>query len=102
MSLSRSALLTACAAAAGFTVGASGLAIAYSMGMHMKGPEAVAELSNNEAVYVDKATFKLRLGTSKGDPIAHIAKAGGQEVASGAIIVRTGDKLYIVDGKPTD
>jgi len=102
MPLSRSTLLIACAAAAGFTIGASGVALAYSMGMYMKGPDAVAELGNNEAVYVDKATFRLRLGTSKGDPMAHIAKAGGKEVANGAIIVRTDNKLYIVDGWPVE
>ena len=27
---------------------------------------------------------------------------GGKEVANGAIIVRTGGKLYIVDGKPAE
>jgi hypothetical protein len=32
--------------------------------------------------------------------VALIAKMGGKEVTNGAIIFRSGGKLYIVDGKP--
>jgi hypothetical protein len=67
----------------------------------MKGAESVPALGNNEGVYVDRATFKLTIGAAKGsDPVALIAKMGGKEVANGAVIFRSGDKLYIVDGKP--
>ena len=41
-------------------------------------------------------------GAAKGDPSDQIAKMGAREVADGAIIFRSGDKLYIVDGKPPD
>ena len=113
MSPAQATLLTAGAAAIGFTIGASGLAIAQQWGMsgsgaqlgmpmYMKGAEATAELANNEGVYVDKATFKLRIGAAKGDTAAQITKMGGKEVSNGAIIVRSGDKLYVVDGRPSD
>lgn len=107
MSLSRTIIVAAGAATAGFLIGATGLAVAFdpwgqSQWSYMKGKEAVAELGNNEGVYVDKATFKLTMGAAKGDPIAQIAKMGGKEVAEGAIIFRSGTKLYVVDGKPTD
>ena len=91
--------------AIGLAIGATGTAIAQlGMPMYMKsGSEGdVATLANNEGVYVDKGTFKLRVGTAKSDPMPQITKMGGREVVNGAIIVRTGERLYIVDGKPTD
>ena len=45
--------------------------------------------------------FKIHKGAlAKGDPAAHLTKAGAKGVTEGAIIFRSGDKLYIVDGKP--
>ena len=90
----------------GLSIATSGLAVAFSelgMPMYMKGSDAVAELGNNEGVYVENGTFKLRIGAAKvadGDTMAQITRMGGKEVANGAIIVRSGGKLYLVDGKP--
>ena len=90
----------------GLSIATSGLAVAFSelgMPMYMKGSDAVAELGNNEGVYVEKGTFKLRIGaakTAEGDTMAQITKLGGKEVSNGAIIVRAGGKLFLVDGKP--
>jgi hypothetical protein len=91
-------------AAFGLAIGVTGSAIAQlGMPMYMKSEvDAVATLANNEGVYVDKGTFRLRVGTAKADPMPQIAQMGGKEVANGAIIVRTGGKLYIVDGKPAE
>jgi hypothetical protein len=101
MSPSQSALLTAGAAALGFTIAASGLAIAQSFSQYMKtDTQAVAELGNNEGVYVDRTTFKLHMGKPKGNPTAEILKTGAKEVSTGAIIFRHDGKLYIVDAKP--
>jgi hypothetical protein len=105
MSLSRTTTL-AIGTVIGFTIGASGLAIAFSeLGMpaYMRGSNAVAALRDNEGVYVDKTSFQLRIGDAKapGEVMGEITKLGGKEVANGAIIVRSGDKLYLVDGKPT-
>ena len=92
----------------GLSIAASGLAVAFSelgMPMYMKGSDAVAELGNNEGVYVEKGTFKLRIGAAKaaeGDTMAQITKLGGKEVSNGAIIVRAGGKLFLVDGKPAN
>ena len=92
----------------GLSIATSGLAIAFSelgMPMYMKGSDAVAELANNEGVYVEKGTFKLRIGAAKaaeGDTMAQITKLGGKEVSNGAIIVRAGGKLFLVDGKPAN
>ena len=91
-------------AAFGLAIGVTGSAIAQlGMPMYMKSEvDALATLANNEGVYVDKGTFRLRVGTAKADPMPQIAQMGGKEVANGAIIVRTGGKLYIVDGKPAE
>jgi hypothetical protein len=91
-------------AAFGLAIGVTGSAIAQlGMPMYMKSEvDALATLANNEGVYVDKGTFRLRVGTAKADPMPQITQMGGKEVANGAIIVRTGGKLYIVDGKPAE
>jgi len=61
---------------------------------------AVGQLASNEGIFVDVKEFKIAKGAAKGDATAQIAKLGAREVADGAIIFRSGDKLYIVDGKP--
>ena len=92
----------------GLSIATSGLAVAFSelgMPMYMKGSDGVAELGNNEGVYVEKGTFKLRIGAAKaaeGDTMAQITKLGGKEVSNGAIIIRAGGKLFLVDGKPAN
>ena len=106
MRFSRSTLLAAGAAALGVSLVASGLAVAFdpwgqSRWSYMNGAEAVPALADNQGVYVDKGTFKLTLGAAKtDDPVALITKMGGKEVTNGAVIFRSGNKLYIVDGKP--
>jgi hypothetical protein len=111
MSLAKSSLLAIGAAALGATIGASGLAIAQfgmsgpgsqlGMPQYMKADTtAVAELGNNEGVYVDKTTFKLHLGKPKANPPADALGKGAHEVSNGAIIYRSGGKLYLVDATP--
>ena len=106
MSHSRTTCLKIASAAFGFAVVASSLAVAFdpwgeSRWSYMKGTETVPSLADNQGIYVDKATFKLTMGAAQAsDPVALITKMGGKEVANGAVIFRSGDKLYIVDGKP--
>jgi hypothetical protein len=111
MSATRSTLTLIGAAAAGFTIGASSLAIA-NFGMSGPGSQlgmpqymraeskAVAELGDHEGVYVDKSSFKLHLGKPKTNPSADVLDKGAHEVSNGAIIYRSGGKLYLVDGMP--
>jgi hypothetical protein len=63
-------------------------------------PSMVGQLASNEGIFVDPKEFKINKGVAKGDPSAQIAKSGAREVSEGAIIFRSGTKLYIVDGKP--
>jgi hypothetical protein len=111
MSVARSTLLIIGAGVAGFTIGASSLAIAQfgmsgpgsqlGMPQYMRAEtKAVAELGDHQGVYVDKATYKLHLGKPKANPTAEDLGKGGHEVTNGAIIYRSGGKLYLVDGTP--
>jgi hypothetical protein len=112
MSPARTTFLAMTAGVVGFTIGASGLAIAnfgmsgpgsqLGMPQYMKADTAaVAELGNNEGVYVDKSTFKLHLGKPKATPTAEALGKGAHEVTNGAIIYRSGGKLYLVDATPS-
>jgi hypothetical protein len=91
MSLSKVSYL-AVGVAIGVAVAASQLAGAAST--------PIGELGSNEGVFVNKTTFKIVKGASKGDPQAQIVKLGARPVTEGAIIFRAGEKLYIVDAVP--
>ena len=66
-------------------------------------PSAVGQLANHEGIYVDMKEFKIAKGAAKNDAAvqAQIAKLGAREVKDGAIIFRSGDKLYLVDRHPS-
>ena len=96
------ALTGASAASIGQQWGMSGPGSSLGKPQYMKGaPTGLAELGNGDGVYVEKGTFKLQLGKGETPP-EQIAKLGAKEVAHGAIIFRSGDKLYIVDWKKGD
>jgi hypothetical protein len=78
-------------------VAAIGLALASSS---FVAGEPIADLADNEGIFVDVKTFKVHRGTAKTDPSAQIMKLGARPVSEGAIIFRSGDKLYIVDATP--
>jgi hypothetical protein len=108
----RNLLTIGVTAALGMVLGASTLAVAQfnpwnnnnvnmrSLTDNWSAPNAVGQLASNEGIYVDVKEFKINKGVAKGDPQAQIAKSGAREVSDGAIIFRSGDKLYIVDGRP--
>ena len=108
MASTQSRLLIIGASVIGLTITASGFAVGQQWGMsgpgsqlgmpsYMKGaPTPVAELGNNQGVYVEKGTFRIHLG--KGDATAeHLDKTGAKKISHGAMIFRSGDDLYIVD-----
>jgi len=62
---------------------------------------SIGDLSDNEGILVDVKSFKIVKGKAKsGDPSGQLVKLGARQVADGAIVFRTGDKLYIADGRP--
>ena len=90
----RSITLLALGAAIGFAASMSNIAFSA------QDRAQLGALNVSEGIYVDPKTFNIVKGTSKTDPTAHMAKLGAQEVKAGAIIVRAGDKLYLVDTDP--
>lgn len=85
-----------------FLVGtaAIGLTTAGSKVAHAQAGQVVGDLADNEGVYVDLKEFKIHKGRAGGKAAAQLAMVDAREVSEGAIIVRSGGKLYIVDAKP--
>lgn len=85
-------------------IGAATLAITASMPKLATSAQDHMELGaliNNQGIYVDRTKFGIIKGTAKSDPTpAQLTKLGAQEVKDGAIIIRVGDKLYLVDTDP--
>jgi hypothetical protein len=108
----RSVFVVGASAVVGAVVGASSLALAQfnpwnnnsvnmrTMTDNWGAPNDVAQLASNEGIFVDVKEFKIAKGMAKGDPAEQIRKSGAKEAPDGAIIFRSGNKLYIVDGRP--
>ena len=94
MSPSKVTLLVVGVAALGLAAAVSKFAIAATE--HVK----MGDLKANEGIFVDPQAFNIVKGVAQGDPSAQIVKLGAREVTNGAIIFRSGDKLYLVDANP--
>jgi hypothetical protein len=62
--------------------------------------QVIAELAENEGVYVDLKEFKVHKGRAGANPSGQLAKLEARPVSEGAIILRSKGRLYIVDAKP--
>ena len=94
MSPSKVTLLVMGVAAVGLVAAVSKFAIAATE--HVK----MGDLKANEGIFVDPKGFSIVKGLAQGDPAAQIVKLGAREVTNGAIIFRSGEKLYLVDANP--
>ena len=54
-------------------------------------------VGNNESIFVDGKSLKIIRGKAKGDVLAELKKLNAREIGPGALIIRSGDKLYIAD-----
>ena len=61
-----------------------------------QGQNSLGSLSNNNSIFIDGKTFEILGGKAKGDVAAQIKNA--RELGGGAIIFRSGDKLYMLGG----
>ena len=59
--------------------------------------DASRTIANNNSLLIDGRTFSVTPGNATGDVSAQIAKLDAHELGAGAIIFRSGDKLYIAD-----
>jgi hypothetical protein len=55
-----------------------------------------AIIPDNDSIYIDGKTFAITPGRAKGDTSAQIEALGARDLGPGAIIFRSGEKLYIV------
>src|SRR5436309_15921290 len=68
----------------------SNLAVAQSQTLP---PAAIAD---NDSIYIDGKTFSITPGRAKGDTSTQIQALGARDLGPGAIVFRSGEKLYIV------
>jgi hypothetical protein len=52
-------------------------------------------LADNEALYVDGPSFGVIVGRGTGDMVAELRALGAHELGPAAIIIRSGDRLYL-------
>ena len=63
-------------------------------------PSGLGKLASEEGILVDVKNFQINKGKAKNEPSAMLVKYGAKQVNDGAIIFRSADKLYIIDGDP--
>ena len=54
-------------------------------------------IADNDSILIDGKTFNVIVGKAKGDSAAQIRALGARDLGPGALIFRSGEKLYIVD-----
>src|SRR5215468_3831894 len=79
-------------AAVGLLLGVSTFATAQAQ-------QTVLAIPDNDSVYIDAKSFEIVPGKGKGDVGAQIKDLGARELGPGAIIIRSGNKLYIAEGQ---
>src|SRR5215468_2672495 len=60
-------------------------------------PAAPGTIADNDSIFIDGSTFRVTPGTGKASASSLIKTLGARELGPGAIVFRSGDKLYIVD-----
>ena len=60
---------------------------------------AATSLADNDALYVDGSSFGVIIGHGKGDIAAKLRGLGAHEIGPGAIIIRSGNTLYLAAAK---
>src|SRR5262249_17615017 len=78
----------------GAIVGIASMVSNLAMAQPQPFPRAV--MADNDSIYIDGKTFSVTPGRVKGDSSAQIEALGARDLGPGAIIFRSGEKLYIV------
>ena len=61
--------------------------------------QSVLAIPDNDSVYIDAKSFQVVPGKGKGDAGPQIKELAARELGPGAIIIRSGNKLYIAEGQ---
>src|SRR5262244_3952079 len=78
----------------GAIVGVASVVTNLAMAQSQTLPPSV--IADNDSVYIDGKTFSITPGRAKGDTSTQIEALGARDLGPGAIIFRSGEKLYIV------
>src|ERR1700751_6342131 len=82
-------------------IGASAIAlIAYPVSFAVA--QSPLSIGDNDSVLIDGNSFKVVPGKGRGDASALIRKLDAQALGPGAVVFRSGDKLYIADAGPLE
>jgi hypothetical protein len=68
----------------------------------LAGAQSAFGIANNDSIYVDATALKVVPGKAKGDASALIDKLDAQDLGAGAIIFRSGDRLFVADAAPVE
>ena len=60
--------------------------------------DAVRTLGDNEGLFIDGKTLTVTPGRSKADVASQIGNLSVRPLGPGAIVFRSGDKLYMIEG----
>jgi hypothetical protein len=66
-----------------------------------QGQSSLGTFADKDGIFIDGRNFQIVPGKSKGDFAKRVERMGAREIGPGAIIFRSGDKLYIV-GAPAN
>jgi len=80
-----------------FIAGIVGLAAGFSTLAAAQSPGGLGTIADNDSIFVDGTTFKITPGKAMGDASPQVKALDARELGAGAIIFRSGKKLYIVD-----
>ena len=78
---------------------AVGLLLSVSTFATAQAQQTVLAIPDNDSVYIDAKSFEIVPGKGKGDAGAQIKDLGARELGPGAILIRSGNKLYIAEGQ---
>src|ERR1700756_5527024 len=72
-----------------------GMASAFSSLAAAGDSRQVGTIADNDAIFVDGRTFSILAGKGKGDTSAQIKALNARDLGPGAILFRSGERLYI-------
>ena len=85
------------AALRSFFAAVVGLASGLSAFAGAQAQNAQLDIGDHDSIFVDGKTFRVTPGKARADAPAQIRALGARDLGPGAIIFRSGEKLYIVD-----
>jgi hypothetical protein len=74
-----------------------GLASAISTLAGARAQDVPGTIADHDSIFIDGKSFKITPGRGKADAPIQSKALGARELGSGAVIFRSGEKLYIVD-----